>query len=159
MSDFVRPACLPPPKTEIQNGALCTVVGWGQLFESGKIFREYRRRLLKWHCWKTAVTCELFWNFIWFFSTEGYISSIICMHAVFIVWKDSLAASPNENIGQTEVACQKPMQHVEYVSEISTDTVQWIYECLLSLVRLSVHTVQKLSVTLPPALQNPSFRV
>jgi len=40
MSDFVRPVCLPPPGSEIRDGALCTVVGWGQLFESGRIFPD-----------------------------------------------------------------------------------------------------------------------
>ncbi|XP_037067942.1 LOW QUALITY PROTEIN: uncharacterized protein LOC119089378 [Pollicipes pollicipes] len=40
MSDFVRPVCLPSPNAPIQDGALCTVVGWGQLFESGRIFPD-----------------------------------------------------------------------------------------------------------------------
>lgn len=37
-SDFVRPVCLPP--APIRDGRLCTVVGWGQLFEIGRIFRK-----------------------------------------------------------------------------------------------------------------------
>lgn len=37
-SDFVRPVCLPP--APIRDGRLCTVVGWGQLFEVGRIFRK-----------------------------------------------------------------------------------------------------------------------
>ncbi|PSN33951.1 hypothetical protein C0J52_19934 [Blattella germanica] len=38
-SDFVRPVCL-PPATNIRDGRLCTVVGWGQLFEVGRIFPD-----------------------------------------------------------------------------------------------------------------------
>ena len=40
MSDFVRPVCLPPRRAEVTEGAVCSVIGWGQLFESGRIFRE-----------------------------------------------------------------------------------------------------------------------
>ncbi|XP_069689200.1 uncharacterized protein [Periplaneta americana] len=41
-SDFVRPVCLPPPPpaAPIRDGRLCTVVGWGQLFEVGRIFPD-----------------------------------------------------------------------------------------------------------------------
>ena len=39
-SDYVRPICLPPPGQMVADGRLCTVVGWGQLFEVGRIFRE-----------------------------------------------------------------------------------------------------------------------
>ena len=37
----MRPVCLPPRRSEVTEGALCSVVGWGQLFESGRIFREW----------------------------------------------------------------------------------------------------------------------
>lgn len=39
-SDYVRPVCLPPPGQVLENGHLCTVIGWGQLFEVGRIFRK-----------------------------------------------------------------------------------------------------------------------
>ncbi|KAK7069013.1 Enteropeptidase [Halocaridina rubra] len=39
-TDYVRPVCLPPAESVIQNGRLCTLVGWGQLFEIGKIFPD-----------------------------------------------------------------------------------------------------------------------
>ena len=39
-TDFVRPVCLPPPDYKIETGRRCTLIGWGQLFEVGKIFRE-----------------------------------------------------------------------------------------------------------------------
>ncbi|GLG96377.1 Venom serine protease Bi-VSP, partial [Gryllus bimaculatus] len=39
-SDYVRPICLPPAGTELRDGRLCTVVGWGQLFEVGRIFPD-----------------------------------------------------------------------------------------------------------------------
>lgn len=41
-SDYVRPICLPPSETEMEDGRRCTVVGWGQLFEVGRIFRKYQ---------------------------------------------------------------------------------------------------------------------
>ncbi|XP_043205533.1 uncharacterized protein LOC122372436 [Amphibalanus amphitrite] len=40
MSDFVRPVCLPPRRAEVTEGAICSVIGWGQLFESGRIFPD-----------------------------------------------------------------------------------------------------------------------
>ncbi|KAF0312243.1 Atrial natriuretic peptide-converting enzyme [Amphibalanus amphitrite] len=40
MSDFVRPVCLPPRRNEVTEGAICSVIGWGQLFESGRIFPD-----------------------------------------------------------------------------------------------------------------------
>uniref|UniRef100_A0AAR5PWV3 Peptidase S1 domain-containing protein n=1 Tax=Dendroctonus ponderosae TaxID=77166 RepID=A0AAR5PWV3_DENPD len=39
-SDYVRPVCLPPPGQVLENGHLCTVIGWGQLFEVGRIFPD-----------------------------------------------------------------------------------------------------------------------
>jgi len=39
-TDFVRPVCLPEKETEIRDGRICTVVGWGQLFETGRVFRK-----------------------------------------------------------------------------------------------------------------------
>ncbi|XP_066259069.1 uncharacterized protein [Euwallacea similis] len=39
-SDYVRPVCLPPTDQVLENGQLCTVVGWGQLFEVGRIFPD-----------------------------------------------------------------------------------------------------------------------
>lgn len=39
-SDYVRPVCLPHSDQELKNEQLCTVIGWGQLFEVGRIFRE-----------------------------------------------------------------------------------------------------------------------
>ncbi|XP_037079523.1 atrial natriuretic peptide-converting enzyme-like [Pollicipes pollicipes] len=40
MSDFVRPVCLPPAGADVTEGALCSVIGWGQLFEAGRIFPD-----------------------------------------------------------------------------------------------------------------------
>ncbi|XP_076176268.1 uncharacterized protein LOC143151219 isoform X2 [Ptiloglossa arizonensis] len=37
-SDYVRPICL--PETEPKSGTMCTVTGWGQLFEIGRIFPD-----------------------------------------------------------------------------------------------------------------------
>lgn len=39
-SDYVRPICLPSAMEVLKDGTLCTVVGWGQLFEVGRIFRK-----------------------------------------------------------------------------------------------------------------------
>lgn len=39
-SDYVRPICLPSTDSVLRNGKICTVIGWGQLFEVGRIFRE-----------------------------------------------------------------------------------------------------------------------
>lgn len=39
-SDYVRPICLPPRDVNLKDGRVCTVIGWGQLFEVGRIFRE-----------------------------------------------------------------------------------------------------------------------
>ncbi|CAG9855145.1 unnamed protein product [Phyllotreta striolata] len=39
-SDYVRPVCLPQPNQVPADGKLCTVVGWGQLFEVGRIFPD-----------------------------------------------------------------------------------------------------------------------
>ncbi|KAG1714233.1 Atrial natriuretic peptide-converting enzyme [Nymphon striatum] len=39
-SDFVRPVCLPKPSTPIQNGKMCTVIGWGQLYEIGNVYPD-----------------------------------------------------------------------------------------------------------------------
>lgn len=39
-SDYVRPICLPQHNENLNDGRLCTVVGWGQLFEVGRIFRK-----------------------------------------------------------------------------------------------------------------------
>lgn len=41
-SDYVRPVCLPQPDQELKNEQLCTVIGWGQLFEVGRIFRKLK---------------------------------------------------------------------------------------------------------------------
>ncbi|CAG0922381.1 unnamed protein product [Notodromas monacha] len=40
LTDFVRPICLPPPDLPVQTGRICTVAGWGQLFEVGRIFPD-----------------------------------------------------------------------------------------------------------------------
>ncbi|CAG0906626.1 unnamed protein product [Darwinula stevensoni] len=40
-SDWVRPVCIPNEDAEVETGRICTVVGWGQLFEVGRIFREF----------------------------------------------------------------------------------------------------------------------
>lgn len=39
-SDYVRPVCLPQLNQLPQDDTLCTVIGWGQLFEVGRIFRK-----------------------------------------------------------------------------------------------------------------------
>ncbi|CAG7647036.1 unnamed protein product, partial [Allacma fusca] len=39
-TDFVRPVCLPGRDTKIRDGRMCTVVGWGQLFEVGRVFPD-----------------------------------------------------------------------------------------------------------------------
>ncbi|XP_076307762.1 uncharacterized protein LOC143223549 [Tachypleus tridentatus] len=41
-SDYVRPVCLPSPKDakSQQHGQMCTVTGWGKLFEIGQIFPD-----------------------------------------------------------------------------------------------------------------------
>ncbi|XP_076033757.1 enteropeptidase-like [Oratosquilla oratoria] len=39
-TDFVRPVCLPPPESPIRDHRMCTLVGWGQLFEVGRIFPD-----------------------------------------------------------------------------------------------------------------------
>ncbi|KAL1464531.1 hypothetical protein WDU94_004165, partial [Cyamophila willieti] len=39
-SNYVRPICLPHPNTPLTDGTMCTVVGWGQLFEIGRVFRK-----------------------------------------------------------------------------------------------------------------------
>lgn len=36
----LRPACLPPPKTQPPAGHHCTVVGWGQLYEHERVFPD-----------------------------------------------------------------------------------------------------------------------
>lgn len=38
-SDYIRPICL--PDTEPKSGTICTVTGWGQLFEIGRNYRMY----------------------------------------------------------------------------------------------------------------------
>ena len=40
-TDYIRPVCLPSPNDEIRDGRLCTVVGWGQLYETGRVFRTF----------------------------------------------------------------------------------------------------------------------
>ncbi|XP_017781082.1 PREDICTED: serine protease nudel-like isoform X2 [Nicrophorus vespilloides] len=39
-SDYVRPICLPSAESPPNDGRMCTVIGWGQLFEIGKIFPD-----------------------------------------------------------------------------------------------------------------------
>ncbi|KAE8751417.1 hypothetical protein FOCC_FOCC001991 [Frankliniella occidentalis] len=39
-SDYIRPICLPPPTAILKDGTMCTVVGWGQLFEVGRVFPD-----------------------------------------------------------------------------------------------------------------------
>lgn len=39
-NDYVRPICLPKEGVPVEDGTMCTVVGWGQLFETGRIFRK-----------------------------------------------------------------------------------------------------------------------
>ncbi|XP_065567491.1 uncharacterized protein LOC136031714 isoform X2 [Artemia franciscana] len=39
-TDYVRPVCLPSSNTPIENGRMCTVVGWGQLYETGRVFPD-----------------------------------------------------------------------------------------------------------------------
>lgn len=50
-TDYVRPVCLPPPRAPVRHGRLCTLVGWGQLFEVGKIFRKSSFRHIL-HCFQ-----------------------------------------------------------------------------------------------------------
>lgn len=45
-TDFVRPACLPSRDAKIRDGRMCTVVGWGQLFEAGRVFRKYNNNFV-----------------------------------------------------------------------------------------------------------------
>ncbi|XP_073993625.1 uncharacterized protein isoform X2 [Rhodnius prolixus] len=40
LSSFVRPICLPQPTQVLKDGTMCTVVGWGQLFEIGRVFPD-----------------------------------------------------------------------------------------------------------------------
>ncbi|XP_022244989.1 serine protease nudel-like isoform X2 [Limulus polyphemus] len=42
LSDYVRPVCLPSPEDakSQQQGQMCTVTGWGKLFEIGQIFPD-----------------------------------------------------------------------------------------------------------------------
>ncbi|KAK6630290.1 hypothetical protein RUM44_004957 [Polyplax serrata] len=40
LTDYVRPICLPKPQTSIIDGAICTIVGWGQLSEVGLVFPD-----------------------------------------------------------------------------------------------------------------------
>lgn len=40
-TNFVRPICLPNPNRILVDGTMCTVIGWGQLMESGGVYREY----------------------------------------------------------------------------------------------------------------------
>ncbi|KAB0801365.1 hypothetical protein PPYR_05719 [Photinus pyralis] len=39
-SDYVRPICLPVSDSELKDNRICTVIGWGQLFEVGRIFPD-----------------------------------------------------------------------------------------------------------------------
>ncbi|XP_076262079.1 uncharacterized protein LOC143197460 isoform X2 [Rhynchophorus ferrugineus] len=39
-SDYVRPVCLPSSDQHLDDGRMCTVIGWGQLFEVGRIFPD-----------------------------------------------------------------------------------------------------------------------
>ncbi|ODN01091.1 Enteropeptidase [Orchesella cincta] len=39
-TDYVRPVCLPGKESKIRDGRMCTVVGWGQLFEVGRVFPD-----------------------------------------------------------------------------------------------------------------------
>jgi hypothetical protein len=51
-TDYIRPVCLPPAGAEIKDGRLCTVIGWGQLYETGRVFRTsfayFMRREIPW---------------------------------------------------------------------------------------------------------------
>ncbi|KAF6213706.1 hypothetical protein GE061_011428 [Apolygus lucorum] len=40
LTTYVRPICLPSPSREPRDGAMCTVVGWGQLFEVARVFPD-----------------------------------------------------------------------------------------------------------------------
>ena len=53
-SDYVRPVCL--PNSEPKSGTSCTVTGWGQLFEIGRIYRKFfdTQRYEKSHKFKLA---------------------------------------------------------------------------------------------------------
>lgn len=53
-TDYIRPVCLPPPTADIRDGRLCTVVGWGQLYETGRVFRKHPP-----FCWQW-ITVSLF---------------------------------------------------------------------------------------------------
>ncbi|KAF5275348.1 hypothetical protein FQR65_LT04176 [Abscondita terminalis] len=39
-SDYVRPICLPNTESVLKDNRICTVIGWGQLFEVGRIFPD-----------------------------------------------------------------------------------------------------------------------
>ncbi|CAH0382228.1 unnamed protein product [Bemisia tabaci] len=39
-SHYIRPICLPPPASTLEDGTMCTVVGWGQLFEIDRVFPD-----------------------------------------------------------------------------------------------------------------------
>ncbi|KAF5300956.1 hypothetical protein FQA39_LY10926 [Lamprigera yunnana] len=39
-SDYVRPICLPTSDSVLNDNRICTVIGWGQLFEVGRIFPD-----------------------------------------------------------------------------------------------------------------------
>nr|CAD7608183.1 unnamed protein product [Timema genevievae] len=58
-SDYIRPICLPQLGVELKDGRLCTVVGWGQLFESGRVFQKvypyYRGKTAENHSVKTTL--------------------------------------------------------------------------------------------------------
>lgn len=41
LTNYVRPICLPKTNAVLQDGKMCTVIGWGQLFEVGRIFRKF----------------------------------------------------------------------------------------------------------------------
>lgn len=43
----LRAACLPPARAQPPAGHHCTVVGWGQLYEHERVFRECRIYLIK----------------------------------------------------------------------------------------------------------------
>lgn len=40
-TNYVRPICLPQAATILPDGTLCTVIGWGQLMEIGRVFRKF----------------------------------------------------------------------------------------------------------------------
>ncbi|XP_065206949.1 serine protease nudel-like [Planococcus citri] len=39
-TNFVRPICLPNPNRILLDGTLCTVIGWGQLMETGSVYPD-----------------------------------------------------------------------------------------------------------------------